>query len=654
MASLSKRNPNLEYDELLRNAANARIPYDRDILLNIAFYHGNHYVQWNGEANSIGIVPRAKGEQRVPRPVANKITQFVVRQHASALKDRPEPDVMPASEDPIDISMASVAGAYLKWLSQPEVADLDNVLSDAVLWALAGGEGYLKWTYDADLKRPDITSCSPLEVYIDPYAKQWNSVRYVIHQQYLDVKEIKNTYGVDVQPTTMSKVDLEKSALLRDMGMAPLLEGALVNEIWVKPGVDSRWPEGLFCVWSGNDVLVEARSFPYAHGLLPFTHIGPIRIPGSPHSTCTTKFMRSPQMELNKYHSQRIMVRQAFSNPKWWLPLELELEADPDDSANQILRGNSNGGQFRPEILQPSVFPDNYDGEWITKEMEDVAGQHQTSNGEVPGRVEAAQAIELLQSADDSHLSELRRSIKTAIGVGSWQSLMLVKQYHAEEVVVQSYSREGLPEVQRFMAEKLSPGMRIRINLGTGLADSRAARTQQATELWQQGVIRDPEVMAELMDLPTSSLNPSRMYDVKLARSENLTIAQGEGIPGEEGVAVKPNSWDNHELHLREHNNYRKSSDYAQLSSEIKQKLEFHCQMHEELWLAELHKQAVRMEVAQGAEPAAAPSGPPQEPATGPAPQKEQPSYRGQPHENPINGEEIPAPVERLGPRIKE
>lgn len=608
--AFGRSNPNQAFELLKDKAVKARLPFDKDVLLNIAFFLDNQYVEWTAESNALRTIPRKPREKRSPRPVANKIMHFVVKQHAAALKDRPQPDVLPATDDPIDLSMASVSQAYLKWLSDPEVADYDGELSDAALWALAGGESYLKWTYNAKEKRPDIMSCSPLEILIDPYAKRWRNVRWIIHEQFMDVKQVKELYGVDVQPTAISKTDLEKAAILRDMGMAPVLEGAIVNELWVKPGVDSNFPKGLFAVWSGKDVLVAPMDFPYSHGRLPFTQVGAIPRPGSPHTTCTVKYLRSPQMELNKYHAQRIKVRESFSNPKWWIPEELELEAPPDDSGNQILRGNSGGGQYKPEIIQPTTFPENSDGDWIRQEMEDVAGQHEISNGQVPGRVEAAQAIELLAQADDSHLSELRRSIKKATSEGFWQCLMLCRQYRNEEIVVQTYSREGLPEVRKFFAEKLKPGMRIRVTMGTGLSDSRAARQQQAMELWREGVIQDPEVMADLMDLPTASLSPNRVFDVRLARNENMLMAADEGVDGEPGTAITPNSWDAHDIHLREHNNFRKTQDYIQLPGEAKKKIEFHCQMHEELWLQELQKQAMRMAIAQGAQPGSAATGP--------------------------------------------
>lgn len=635
--AIFNRNPVRGYDLLKQEALKARQPFDRDVLLNIAFYLNQQYVEWQtdsvGGQGSLRTIARGKGEKRTPRPVANKIMHFVTKQWASALKDDPMPDVLPASEDPDDTSYASVGGAYLKWLNDAEVADLEGELGDASLWALAGGEGFLKWTYDSDQKRPDICSCSPLDISYDPYAKRWRSVRYLVHEQYMDVKAIKEVYGKDVQPTAISKADAQKAMLLRDMGIAPVLEGAVVNELWIKPKCMSDYPKGLFVVWTGNTVLVEPVDFPYDHGQLPFTQIGAINRPGSPHTTCTVTYLRSPQMELNKYHAQRISVREKFANPKWWIPTEIELEEDPDDSVAQILRGSASQG-YKPELIQPTVFPENSDGEWIKAEMEDVAGQHEVSNAQVPGRVEAAQAISLLVEEDNNHLTMLRKSIKKALAQGGWQCLQLARQYNDEEIVIQTYSREGVPEVHKFMTEKFLPGMRVRVTLGTGLADSRAARQQQATELWREGVIRDPETMAELLDLPTASLNPNRAFDVTLSRNENLTM-MGNGADGTPGVAITPNSYDAHDIHLREHNNYRKTQEYLHADPEVKKKFEFHCDTHEELWLQELQKEATRAAIAQGAQPGSA-AGKPEatasdQPAAG-GEQGQQPQEESQPN----------------------
>jgi len=299
--------------------------------------------------------------------------------------------------------------------------------------------------------------------------------------------------------------------------------------------------------------------------------------------------MRSGQMELNSYHAQRIMIRKAWANPKWYVPSELQLEKMPDDTPGQILVGSGPPG-YRPEILQPAYMADNNDGEWIGREMQDTVGLHEVSQAQVPGRVEAAKAIDMLRESDVSRLSVLHDSTKAAISEGFWQVLQLARQYVSDDVIVQTYSSEGLPEVRRFKADVIKPGMRVRVTMGTGLARSRAAREDQLLLYWQNRIITDPDRIAQLLDMPMPSFNESNVYDMRLARNENLEMA--------DGAAIVPNSWDSHEIHLREHNNYRKTHEYLMLDQETKQRLEFHCQMHEELQVQQLAKELQKLQLS--------------------------------------------------------
>ena len=291
-----------------------------------------------------------------------------------------------------------------------------------------------------------------------------------------------------------------------------------------------------------------------------------------------------------------IQVREAFASPKWWIPDEMDLESDPDDSPRQILKGNSNGGQLEPKLIQPMMMPPNDAGAWIANEMMNIVGQHEVQQAQVPGRVEAAQAIEMLLEQDNGRLAELRRTIKSSISNGYYQCLRLVQQYGKDENVFTAYSAEGFPEVKRMMRAQIDPAMKIRVTESTGLATSRAARVDQLMTMWQTGIIQDRGVMAEMLDIPVSSVNPDNLFDIRLARNENLKMASG--------VAILPNSWDNHDIHRREHNNYRKTSEYASLETDTKQKFEMHSQLHDELQIQQLGKQlqiqSMAAAVAQG------------------------------------------------------
>lgn len=599
------------YERLKKAAADARRPYDKDVWLNVAFYLDEQYVEWKDDIASVRRIPRNDTNRNAPRPVVNKIMHFVNQEHAFALKAKPTVDVMPATDDPLDISESSVAHAYLDWVFDPAQANFPRLLSHAVLWALIAGESYMKWIFNPRLKRPDILTVSPLDLYSDPYATDFSKSRYVIHTQFMDAEQVYDVYGKEVRPSTVDPQDM-RVGLLREMGQSPVLEGVTVNELWMKP--TRRNPDGQYVVWAGDSMLVEPDKFPYQHGRLPFTQIGYIPRPGSQHFSSTVKYLRSAQMELNKYHAQRIAIREAFANPKWWVPSELELETQPDDSPRQILRGNSNAGTLEPKIIQPSAMPDNQEGSWITDEMMHVVGIHEVSQGQVPGRVESARAIEALREADESRINELMDTVRASISEGGWQLLQLAKQYAPAEQIIQSYSREGMPEVHRFKAGNVKEGMRVKVQLGTGLARSRAGRQQELLEFWREGIIRDPEAIADLLEVPTPVVVSNKVYDVRLARNENMTLV--------DGTPIEPNSWDDHAIHLREHNNFRKTQEYLTLDSEVKRMFEHHCQRHDELQIQqlqkELHKQQMVMAL-QGEGQAPAEAGPQSAPGA-PAP----------------------------------
>ena len=603
MALWGTPNPNEDLEKLFERARRARLPYDRNILLNTAFFLNYQYVEWHPATSQIRQIPRPKEQPNVPRPVSNKVQHFVLQEHSMSLNTRPTADVLPADSDPMAISNANVLLAYLNWLASEQVADFDGVLSRATLWALAAGEGWVKWTWDPTMSngadkpkgRGDISSPSPLDVFPDPYAQTFDKARYLFHRQFMDVEQVFDIYGVTVQPQEVASADPNRAMLMAQMGMAVMLEGAPVTEYWAKPS--RRHPDGLFAVWSGKTVLVPPGPFPYDHHQLPFTQIGSIQRPGQLHTTCAVETMRPEQMELNNYHAQTILIQRFFSNPKWWIPEELQLQALPNDKPNQILRGSGTSG-LKPEIIQPGVSP-NMDvmGKWLRDEMMDTVGVHEVSQAQVPGRVEAAAAIELLKESDNGRLAELTRTIKKSISVGFYQQARLVKQFGTPEMVFVTYSSDGFPEVKQLWSTQIDPGIQVRVTMQGGIGQSRAAREDRWINMWTQGIITDPHVMAELMDVPISTISPDSAFDIRQQRNENLVMAQGH--------FVQPHSWENHEIHLRELDNYRKTAEYRRASLKIQQMYEAHSQMHQQLWIQsmgqELQRQQLAAAVASGA-----------------------------------------------------
>lgn len=595
--AFGRRDKRIDELEKLRAAAvSARQPFDREGWLNLAFFLGEQYAEWNKDTNSIRRIPRDNRTQNAPRPIVNKIQHFVQQERAMVLQTKPVPDVMPATDDIMDIGDAEVAKAYLTHLSEPTVWNLQRQIGRAALWALIAPSGWLKWVWNPKEKRPDCVPCSYFEVFPDPYAKEWNRARHVFHSQFLDVEQVYEMFGVEVPPSAVDKADQNRTEMLRGMGSAPVVDGVEVHEIWARPS--RRWPGGRYAVWTSKQLLIEPTDHPYKHGRLPFTQIGCLERPDSLFYNSPVSFLRPAQMELNKVHAQEIMGREAFVNYKWWIDNDIQLEADPTDAPREILRGNGGPMNKRPEIITPPPLPGTGHAQMIEEQMMHIVGLHEVSQAQVPGRVEAAKAIEMLKEADADRLSTMLETISAAMTEGGFQTLQLAQQYVKDEVLVQVYSREGVPEVKHFKSSTIKPGMRVQVTMGTGLARSRAARQDQLLNMWQQGIITDPQLMAELMEFPIPSFAAPRARDLRLARNENATLM--------DGTAVTPNSWDEHDIHLREHNEQRKTQDFLTSSEEVKLRFEAHCQMHEQMLTEQLTKRAQLAMLAQGGQPAAA------------------------------------------------
>jgi hypothetical protein len=102
-------------------------------------------------------------------------------------------------------------------------------------------------------------------------------------------------------------------------------------------------------------------------------------------------------------------------------------------------------------------------------------------------------------------------------------------------------------------------------------------------------------MMARELEMPLPNTMSDRAADLIAARNENLTLAAGE--------AVEPGSWDNHPVHLVEHNKYRKSMDFQAADPEVKKRFEHHCQRHETLEEIQIARQAKLQMIAQGGQP---------------------------------------------------
>jgi len=589
----------LDIQELQRRkeyARKSRRLWEPDWWMNIAYANGDQHIGWDLTTERLIERVAPHGSERTVHNICMPIAR---RERAKILKTVPIVEALPKTDAEDDQYIAKVINAQFRnWRHNWK---MDRRLRNASFWIVTTGNVWLKWFWNG--KDGEVAVVPPFDVYPDPYAKSMLDCRWIIQSQFLDVETAYERYN--------KKFDAMESDIAAGLegrlysnytdGLNANLPGVVVNEYWEPPC--SYRPKGAYIVWAGNEI-VHSGPFPYKHGRMPFTHMGHIERSNSKWYASVLDYVRAPQDEINRVEAQ-IIENRNLANGKWFIPHSLELEADPDASPRQVLRASGGPPDAAPQFIEIQALPAWVGGESarITQFAQDMAGQHEVSRGGVPGRVEAAQAIQLLQETDDEVLKDTIHSMEEALSEGFWQMANLLRQFGEPKQILKAYDPSGSVEIYSFMRDDMPSGddLRVVTQTTTGLPQSIAGRWDRVLNLWQYKILEDPKQVLELLNLAPESpdLLPEAQDKAQAYRENKLMSGVLDGNPR----PIEAYQWNNHAIHMVEHRRYMNSDEYATLSPDIQRYFEFHLEQHEQMNIVEAQKSAEVQMAAQGQPP---------------------------------------------------
>ena len=601
----------------------SRRPFERDWYLNVAFLNSEQYVEYVAQTNKlIAIVP----PEGATRTIRNEMFKIARTERAKILKIPPEAEAMPRTADQSDVMDARIANAYFKDLA--DAWRFPRRLRTQSYWVVATGNCFIKWYWCSDKAENDIAVVPPFDVFPDPYAHNMLDLRWLIHQQFMATETAREMYadvkGADISFITEGNQDsigpLEARMFVAMGDGVANLPGSIINEYWEPPC--KKNPEGWHIVFTQSGVVLQ-ETFPYQHGKMPFTHTGHVERANSKWYSCIMDVERPLQMELNRCESQLIENRN-MSNGKWFLPEGGELVTMPNAEPRQILQAKTGGPNWAPVLISPNPIPDwvHGEGDRIQGVMEDIAGQHEVSNAGVPGRVESAQAVQLLQETDDSVLKDTIESMNEAVAAGFEMCLQNWVQYGTPERMVPIYDKQGYVEVTAMKRDQMKVPMRILCKSTTALPSTTAGKWDRVLNLFQYKIIDGPTALNLLGLTPEEPDVDPTTVDRKKAYRENQLMKLAPPQP------VRPDPSDNHGAHREEHDKFRKTAEYEALVAAnplVRQIFDFHDYEHE-LWdtynqARAAQKQAIVTMASQSPTPVLPPPlDPPQMAATAPPP----------------------------------
>ena len=582
--------------ERKRETGKTRLP-ERQMKLNLAYVLGEQWVVWDNDRRSFRRPSNTRNDPNAPiRVTANKIGSIVEHYISRLTKSNQEPEARPVSDDEDDVSAAKVSTRILH-SEMDRVKWKDSIITDLYFWVVTLGWSYVQIMWDAgagDQVMQDeqgepiyngevsIDICPGFEVGIDPNSKRRDltDARWAVRSVSMTKEAIYSAYG---------KVpNVEDSRTLADE-VYDLVEGVndsrkdkggvvTVNQFWLRPGNKSK-PEGMVVTWAGNEILDGPYPFPYQHGRLPFVQFDLLPGMGTREGRTWVKDLVPLQADYNDARSREAAIRRTLT-PKLLAPTG---SIDPRRVGTRVEVVTYNPIGTEPHWAIPdSGWMNQYEAAMARAdtEMGERAGQSDASSGDASPNMPAA-AILALQEADDTRLAIAAKLMAQATSQVGWHVLQLARQFWREDRIVRTWSADGDIEVARFMGADVSAQLDVRVSSESSLPRSKSARTQLAMELWQEQVITDPRLYVRMLDLPgTDFITASLNKDAKRAQRENSDLAAGKQRQVE--------LFDNHAVHLEEHNDFRKGEEYEQFDPQTKAVFDGHCAVHESLALGQM------------------------------------------------------------------
>lgn len=441
-----------------------------------------------------------------------------------------------------------------------------------------------------ELKEGDIDTVTVPPYQFFPNSSYLNGLedlRSIIHAKVYHVDEIEEMWGVRVDPEESEVMALEETRSgLGGVGYSvggwrggykQLKDHAVLKEYYERPS--KRYPNGRFIVVGGHRTL-HAGPLPYVLGKdgqvdFPFVQLKSIPNPGHFWGKSIVERCVPVQRRYNALRNRKAEYLNLVTIGQWYEPIG---SVDEDTELNN---GPGARIRYRPGVGQPTpvAFP-NLPGsfeneiETLLNEFTAISGISELSRySEAPSGVKSGIALSIANEQDDTRLAMTTTRIASGIVTLGKYWLRLYKQFVEEPRLIRTVGPNREVDTMFWTASDLNSDDVIVENT-SALSETPAQRRQMVFDLINTGIFTKPEMnpfseeskqkILELLEYGhwEDSLDDDRNLQQSRARRENA------GIMNIEGVQIQ--DFDDHEIHIEEHNKLRMQPEYDEmLASEI-------------------------------------------------------------------------------------
>ena len=358
------------------------------------------------------------------------------------------------------------------------------------------------------------------------------------------------------------------------------------------------------------DEILEDGAWTLPCQMLPVVQFKGISVPGGTDQEAIVTHARPLQKQFNRLLSQITMYTNLTLQPRVWAPMN-SLKQRLTTEAGAVMEYTPMGN-FKPEVEQlPSLPP--YVFEFLRElgaRLRDIFGLTEVTEGQLPPNLEAADAIDMLQDMAIDRFAPTIQENETALARAGQFLLEVAQKKYIEPRMLQIPGFGGAMKVREFTQADFGGSITVRVEAGSSIPRSRAARRQQIEKWIEQGII-DPRRawkhydIADVKDIAAKwaldeehalrehdkiirgiPLNPEAMQNAMMAVNQGINPETGqplqdpnEAIPILEKAAMTPGIADNDMVHDEIHSDYVKSQEFEMHSPDVRRRFLMHLQL---------------------------------------------------------------------------
>lgn len=620
----------------------------REFWINDAMLRGRQWVYWNKQTSRVDDINRTKG--RVQATIdrlspSSRTVAAMYLQRPLTFEDRP------SAPDQDTIQKAKTAQAVIR---QHQVSHRWERLDEDLFWAMWKG-GYAAICVDWDSDKGDYVddglytgdTCESVltaaEFVVEPGAREAETARWWIKAVVLPPETVQAMYSLEELPPSNAQssmspynsrtVTTEADAMNRE-------DGTLVITYYERPNLLNSAGSVAIVV---DGKIVESKTWPFRFKDRLNLVVG--------RETPLSSTWKAEAI-LSKATKVQVFMNAAWSNflehlknvgqPRLMLPAsQLDLEGALEDNSAKPLKYLDGPGMAQPGYLTPPQLP-----AWIVnsmdmleKQMDDILGVHAISRGQAPANIESGDGLRVLAEQDATPLGRLtqeRARVWTDVAHIVLETLADNVQDQRKAVIQTSNEP---PMSVPWTGAEIGAETRVLVPTDAIRPKSQAAQWMLAKEMMQMRPdwFHGP---AEFLAVAEVSDADDILWvtDVQTAKARRVAHFAAEGI------YIKPERRDTHEIFIREITNFMQTPRFEQLEPDNQKLLQLLADGHQRMGEEQMGEQQAKgmMSPALAAVPnaAGAPTlgGPPPGPA-GP------PEMGGAPETPGMPGPQQPPPV---------